>query len=111
MPTKDGTLVDSEQDQIAEAINSRVPDPTDPCPNCKKPSSEVLPKLSRRILYAEPGKSAPTSYLPVAATFCRNCGFVREFVLEILGVDFRETTIVAEDLPPEAVSVGENENG
>lgn len=84
MPTQDGTLNPEEIAEIARIINERVTDPSDPCPNCHRLASVVMPYLGRVDLGIVDGAMRGFS---TAITICNHCGFVRQFSTAQLGVE------------------------
>lgn len=90
MPELNGDLSIDEVRAIALAINSRMPDPLDPCPCCHTTPSEVLPHLGRVIL--DPVNMTGRGF-SVATTICRHCGFVRQFATQMLGVPGHPRTV------------------
>ena len=88
MPTSTGVLSEEEVTEVANAINQRAKEPSDPCPNCGKVPSEVINRIGIATFGVYPGQAA--AGLPVVATVCTQCGFYRQFAAMELGLSFAE---------------------
>ncbi len=88
MPAPTGILSDEEVTEVANAINQRAKDPSDPCPNCGKVPSEVVNRIGVATFGVYPGQAA--AGLPVVSTVCTQCGFYRQFAAMELGLSFAD---------------------
>lgn len=65
--------------QVTEHINQKATSPTDNCPVCSSPENIVGPTVYSLTTLPAEGTPFTDQQMPLFATVCMNCGFVRLF--------------------------------
>ena len=78
-------LSPEDQNRILAALAEKGADKD--CPRCGNKDSEIFEFLFRRdVLIHDPSSRFRNTYVPTAAKFCTQCGFLSEYSLGILGL-------------------------
>lgn len=76
--------------RVSDLINEKAVSPNDACPVCGSPNNTVTPDEYSVSVTASEGAVSSGRAMPVMATVCTNCGFVRFFsaimLRELLGI-------------------------
>jgi hypothetical protein len=83
LPDAKGKLSDQERAVVADFINRKATVEGDPCPVCGSFDTRVGSELA--ALHA----AGSSTYMPAVPVVCHNCGFIRFFHSEGLGLSPR----------------------
>ena len=83
VPDANGKLSLDERNSVSDHVNEKAQHEGDPCPHCGDTNTSVAEDLFRLAVANSP---IPRGYIPVVPVVCNNCGHIRLFSGQELGL-------------------------